>query len=113
MTTHKTSILFFLALAVGVAPAAGVAPASAHRLKTAPLTQEPRDNFEIQKVAEGVYALIRKEPLGLWFEANNVFIINDGDVVVVDANISIAATKEVIAARRATYATKIKQFVTW
>ena len=94
MTIHKTPLLFFLALAVGVAPANG------HRLITAPLTQEPRDNFEIQKVAEGVYALIRKEPLGLWFEANNVFIINDDDVVVVDANISIAATKEVIAALR-------------
>ncbi len=94
MTTHKTPILLFLALA------AVVALANAHRLKPAPLTRESRDNFEIQKVAEGVYVLINKEPLGLWFEANNVFIINDDDVVVVDANISVAATKEVIAALR-------------
>jgi glyoxylase-like metal-dependent hydrolase (beta-lactamase superfamily II) len=62
--------------------------------------QEAQSAFDVQKVAEGVYALIRREPLGLWFEANNVFIINDDDVVIVDANISVASTKEVLAALR-------------
>ncbi len=56
------------------------------------------ERFEVQKVADGVYALIRREPLGLWFEANNVLIVNDDDVVVVDSNISPAATREVISA---------------
>jgi glyoxylase-like metal-dependent hydrolase (beta-lactamase superfamily II) len=62
--------------------------------------QKSQASFDVQKLAEGVYALIRKEPLGLWFEANNVFIVNDDDVVVVDANISAASTKEVLAALR-------------
>jgi cyclase len=56
------------------------------------------EKFDVQKVAEGVYAVIRREPPGLWFEANNVLIVNDEDVVVVDSNISPAATREVIAA---------------
>ena len=42
--------------------------------------------LSVQKLAEGVYAVIRKEPPGLMVDANNVFIINDGDVVVVDSN---------------------------
>ena len=54
-------------------------------------------NFDVQKIAEGVYALIRKDPLGLWFAANNVVIVNDEDVIVVDANITAAATREVLA----------------
>lgn len=57
-------------------------------------------NFEVQKVADGVYAVIRKEPPGLMFDANNVFIINEQDVVVVDSNFSLASTREVLAALR-------------
>lgn len=60
--------------------------------------QQASANFEIQKVAEGVFALIRREPLGLWFESNVVFIINDHDVIVVDTNISNDSAKEAIAA---------------
>src|SRR5262249_11119762 len=98
-TMKKTALLFlFLTLAVGVALV------KARAFKAGPVTQaearKSQDPFEVRKVAEGVYALIRKEPLGLWFEANNVFIINDDDVVVVDANISVASTKEILAALR-------------
>jgi glyoxylase-like metal-dependent hydrolase (beta-lactamase superfamily II) len=57
-------------------------------------------NFDVQKVAAGVYALIRREPPGLMFDANNVFIINEQDVIVVDANFSLASTREVLAALR-------------
>jgi glyoxylase-like metal-dependent hydrolase (beta-lactamase superfamily II) len=57
-------------------------------------------NFEVQKLADGVYAVIRKEPPGLMFDANNVFIINEQDVVVVDSNFSLASTREVLAALR-------------
>ncbi len=60
----------------------------------------PTRNFEIQKLAEGVYAVIRKEPPGLMVDANNVFIINDDDVVVVDSNGAPAITTEVLAALR-------------
>jgi len=57
-------------------------------------------NFDVQKLAEGVFAVIRTEPPGLMFDANNVFIINDDHVVVVDANFSLASTREVLAALR-------------
>lgn len=57
-------------------------------------------NFEVQKLAEGVFAVIRKEPPGLMFDANNVFIVGDEDVVVVDSNFSLASTREVLAALR-------------
>jgi cyclase len=57
-------------------------------------------DFEIQKLSEGVYAAIRKQPPLFSFDPNNVFIINDDDVIVVDANASLAATKELIAALR-------------
>src|SRR5262245_19853839 len=95
----KTASLFLLLTA-----AVGLALAKAQAFKARPLTQaearRSQDAFEVQRVADGVYALIRKEPLGLWFEANNVFIVNDDDVVVVDANISVASTKETVAALR-------------
>lgn len=57
-------------------------------------------NFEVQKLAEGVYAVIRKDLPGLMVDANNVFIINDEDVVVVDANGAPSITREVLAALR-------------
>jgi len=56
--------------------------------------------FDIQKLAEGVYAVMRREPAGLAVHANNVFIVNDDDVVVVDTSQSLALTKDIIAALR-------------
>lgn len=57
-------------------------------------------NFEVQKIADGVYALIRSEPPSLWFNPNTVFIIGKKDVIVVDSNISSEYTREVLAALR-------------
>jgi cyclase len=57
-------------------------------------------NFEVQKLAEGVYAVIRKDLPGLMIDANNVFIINDDDVIVVDANGAPSITRQVLAALR-------------
>ena len=57
-------------------------------------------NFEVQRIANDVYAVIRKEPPSLWFNPNTVFIIGKQDVIVVDANISSEYTKEVLAALR-------------
>jgi len=57
-------------------------------------------NFEVQKLAGGVYAVIRKDLPGFMVDANNVFIINDDDVIVVDANGAPSITKEVLAALR-------------
>jgi len=57
-------------------------------------------NFDVQQLAEGVYAVIRREPPGFMVDANNVFIIGDTDVVVVDANGAPGITREVLAALR-------------
>jgi cyclase len=58
------------------------------------------EKFEMVKVAEGVYAAIRKEPPGLTVNANSVFIINDDDVVVVDTTLTPGTAKEELAALR-------------
>src|SRR5512134_3590091 len=63
-------------------------------LQTGELTS-PTRNFEIEKLAAGVYAVIRKEPPGLMVDANNVVIINDDGVVVVDSNGAPSITREV------------------
>ena len=60
----------------------------------------PARNFTVQKLADGVYAVLRQDLPGLMVDANNVFIINDEDVIVVDANGAPSITKEVLAALR-------------
>lgn len=57
-------------------------------------------NFEMVKVAEGVYAATRKEPPGLTVNGNSVFIINDDDVIVVDTTLTPTTAKEELAALR-------------
>lgn len=57
-------------------------------------------NFDVQQLADGVYAVIRKDPPGLMVDANNVFIVNEDDVIVVDANGAPAITRDVLAALR-------------
>jgi len=57
-------------------------------------------NFEMVKVADGVYAAIRTEPPGLTVNGNSVFIINDEDVVVVDTTLTPGTAKEELAALR-------------
>jgi cyclase len=57
-------------------------------------------DFEMVKVADGVYAAIRKEPPGLTVNGNSVFIINDDDVVVVDTTLTPGTAKEELGALR-------------
>jgi len=52
------------------------------------------------KVADGVYAAVRKEPPGLTVNGNSVFIINDDDVVVVDTTLTPGTAREELAALR-------------
>jgi len=59
---------------------------------------EPR--FAVERIAEGVYALIRREPASTWFTPNNVFVVGRSSVVVVDSNISSEHTREVLDALR-------------
>lgn len=67
---------------------------------TPPAAPAQTEKFDVVRVAEGVYATIRRDSPGLGAEANNVLIINDDDVVVVDANVSPSSTREVLAALR-------------
>ena len=70
--------------------------------------QSVAGNFEVQKIGEGVYAVVRKDLPGLMVNANNVFIINDDDVVVVNSNGAPSITKEVLAALRRLTAKPVK-----
>lgn len=54
----------------------------------------------VQKLADGVYASIWNEPVGLGVDANNLFVIDDEGVVVVDTNFGATSTREVLAALR-------------
>jgi len=60
--------------------------------------QKPQ--FEVVKVAEGIYACVRTEPPGLTVNGNTVFIINDDDVVVVDTTLTPGTARETIEALR-------------
>ena len=57
-------------------------------------------NFELVKLAEGVYAATRTEPPGLTVNGNSVFIINEEDVVVVDTTLTPGTAREELAALR-------------
>lgn len=57
-------------------------------------------NVVIESLGNGVYAAIRQEPLGHAVNGNSLFIVNDDDVVVVDAQFTRAATLENISALR-------------
>jgi len=59
-----------------------------------------RVNPEVVKLATNVFAVIRREPLGLAVNSNSLLIIGDSDVVVVDAQFTRLATLETIAAIR-------------
>jgi glyoxylase-like metal-dependent hydrolase (beta-lactamase superfamily II) len=58
------------------------------------------ESFDVQDLGTGVYAVIRREPPGLMFDANCVFIVNDEDVVVVDTNITPSSATATLAALR-------------
>jgi glyoxylase-like metal-dependent hydrolase (beta-lactamase superfamily II) len=60
----------------------------------------PEHGLRVERLAEGVYAVIRQEPPGLINESNSLLIIGETDVIVVDAQSSIARTRETIAALR-------------
>jgi glyoxylase-like metal-dependent hydrolase (beta-lactamase superfamily II) len=57
-------------------------------------------DVDVEQLAPGVYAVIRREPLGMANHANSLLIVNDSGVVVVDAQFTRAATLEVLAALR-------------
>jgi cyclase len=57
-------------------------------------------DYAVQQVADGVYAVMRKEPPGLTVNANVVFIINEDDVVMVDTTLTPTTAREALAELR-------------
>jgi cyclase len=66
--------------------------------------QEPQmlrpDAFEIVALAEGVHAVLRRDPPDDAVNCNVLVIVNDADVVVVDGNLTPASAGATIAAIR-------------
>jgi glyoxylase-like metal-dependent hydrolase (beta-lactamase superfamily II) len=87
MKSPLLASLLELSLVAAMATAAA-APAAGHA---------ERGGFTVEKLAEGIYAAVRTDPPGLMVDANSLFIVNDADVVVVDAP---EASAEMIAALR-------------
>jgi cyclase len=63
-------------------------------------TTIPHRGLRVERLAEGVYAVIRQEPQGLINESNSLLIVGDSDVIVVDAQSSVGRTQETLAALR-------------
>jgi cyclase len=64
------------------------------------LAASAEPGFEVQEVVPGVYAAIRREPPGFWFDCNSVFVVGARDVLVVDTNVSPASARATVAALR-------------
>ena len=96
----KKAAFALVAITFALGPSASSTRAGDSTASQDAKTQSITAGFDLQKVAEGVYAAIRKEPPGLMFNANVVFIINDDDVIVVDTNITPSSAKEALAALR-------------
>lgn len=86
MTTRITEVLLLILIAIHVTFAQEI--------------RSPANNFEVQKLSEGVYAVIRQDPPGLMVDANSVFIINESDVIVVDSSGAPTISRAVLAALR-------------
>jgi cyclase len=100
MPPTPRALALLLALPLAALAALAASPAAATTPAALRADTIPPDNFDVQPVAPGVYAVIRREPPGLWFDANNVFIVDDEGVIVVDSNVSPRSTREVLAALR-------------
>lgn len=59
-----------------------------------------RAGFTVETLAPGVHAVVRTEPAGMMFDANNLLVIGEESVLVVDSNATAASSREVIAALR-------------
>jgi glyoxylase-like metal-dependent hydrolase (beta-lactamase superfamily II) len=64
------------------------------------LAAQTTPEYKVEKLADGVFALIRQDPVGWMVVSNCVFIINDNDVVVVDTGGAASLAKQMIAELR-------------
>jgi cyclase len=101
-TVTRSSFLPSLLLVCLLGPAAGSEAPGLRAASAAPAAPaaDPARRFTVTPLADGVYAVIRDDAPGFMVDANNLFIVNDRDVVVVDSNGAPAITKQVVAALR-------------
>ncbi len=59
--------------------------------------REPPPAFRLDRLADGVYAVVRTEGAGHIVDANSLIVITDRDVIVVDANLTPSSARAVIA----------------
>jgi glyoxylase-like metal-dependent hydrolase (beta-lactamase superfamily II)/ketosteroid isomerase-like protein len=95
--------VFLRAAAPGKAAAPDKAspPAAASPPATTPSKSggdDPARRFIVTPLADGVYAVLRDDRPGFMVDANNLFIVNERDVVVVDSNGAPAITRQIVAA---------------
>ena len=65
----------------------------------------------VSRLADGVYAAIRREPLALAGNANSVIVVGEHGVIVVDAQFTREATLETLAAVRALTAKPVSHVI--
>ncbi|HEX3123935.1 MAG TPA: MBL fold metallo-hydrolase [Rhodanobacteraceae bacterium] len=86
-------VALILSMSLATAARAGAAgPADSPAAKAAATV-----GFSVEKLADGIFAAVRTDPPGLMVDANSLFIVNERDVVVVDAP---EASAEMITALR-------------
>ncbi len=56
--------------------------------------------FTLEALAPGVHAVVRTEPAGMMFDANNLLVIGEEGVLVVDSNATADSSRAVIRALR-------------
>ena len=81
-----------LARARHLLPILALLPAAPAATGRAAAAEEP----VLEKLAEGVWSMTRPNRPGDFARANNLIIVNDSDVVVVDANITRADARKVV-----------------
>lgn len=64
------------------------------------LAPAARAGFTLEALAPGVHAVVRTEPAGMMFDANNLLVIGEEAVLVVDSNATAESSRAVIRALR-------------
>lgn len=85
------------ALLLGAIAWLGAAPSASSDAREPATSSSVARNFRVERLAEGVYAVLRNDPPGMMCDGNSGFIVNEDGVVVIDAPESSA---EVLAAIR-------------
>ncbi len=62
--------------------------------------QDPPRGFHVDTLGRSVYAFVRHEPVAYGMQSNSLLVVGERDAAVVDAQLNLTDTREVIAAIR-------------